>query len=132
MSRFAASSERKPSEAPSDAYNGICSRLEDTLSVGNGGKEFIESPVSQARPQATPPEYQERISVVNREFEKCSQLRIADKMAMLGTIINADIVRTAAFARAYSDKVHWIGNSKGDIERGVVANAIAEQVASDL
>jgi hypothetical protein len=48
MSRLAASIDRKPSEVPSDAYNGICSRLEDTWSVGKEGKEVIESPVSRS------------------------------------------------------------------------------------
>src|ERR1039457_5514143 len=66
MSRFAASIKRKPSEVPSDAYNGICSRLEDTGGVGIEGMEFLESPVSRARLQPTPPKYQERNSVVNR------------------------------------------------------------------
>ena len=70
MSRFAASIARKPSEVPSGAYNGICSRLEDTWSVGIEGKEFIESPVSRARPQLTSPEYQKRNSVVNREVKR--------------------------------------------------------------
>src|SRR5271169_2947520 len=70
MSRFAASIERKPSEVPSGAYNGICSRLEDTCSVGIEGKEFLESPVSRARLQPTPPEYQERNSVVNSKVKR--------------------------------------------------------------
>src|SRR5664279_5145493 len=70
MSRVAASIERKPSEVPSDAYNGICSRLEDTWSIGTEGKEFFESPVSRARPQLTPPEYQERNSVVNSKVKR--------------------------------------------------------------
>src|SRR5450759_1380520 len=70
MSRVAASIERKPSEVPSGAYNGICSRLEDTWSVGIEGKEFIESPVSRARPQLTSPEYQTRNSVVNRKVKR--------------------------------------------------------------
>ena len=70
MSRVAASIERKPSEVPSDAYNGICSRLEDTSNVGIEGKEFIESPVSRARPQLTSPEYQKRNSVVNRKVKR--------------------------------------------------------------
>jgi hypothetical protein len=69
MSRFAALIERKPSEVPSGAYNGICSRLEDTGSVRSEGKEFIESPVSRARPQLTPDNYQERSSFVNSERE---------------------------------------------------------------
>src|ERR1017187_3805459 len=34
MRRFAAWSERKTSEVPSGAYNGICSRLEDMGGVG--------------------------------------------------------------------------------------------------
>ena len=45
--------ERKPSEVPSDAYNGTCSRLEDAWSVGIEGEEFFESPVSRARPLLT-------------------------------------------------------------------------------
>src|ERR1039457_6063501 len=65
MRRFAASMARKPSEVPSGAYNGIFSRLEDTLVVWIEGKEFIESPVSRARPQLTSIEYQARNSVVN-------------------------------------------------------------------
>src|ERR1019366_10097549 len=48
MSRFAPSTERKPSEVPSGAYNGICSRLEDTGVLEPEGKEFLESPVSRA------------------------------------------------------------------------------------
>src|ERR1035437_3993912 len=48
MSRFSASRERKPSEVPSGAYNGIRSRLEDTGVLDTEGKEFLESPVSRA------------------------------------------------------------------------------------
>jgi hypothetical protein len=70
MSRLAASIGRKPSEVPSGPYIGICSRLGDTLSGGIEGKEFIESPVSRARPQLTSPEYQERNSVVNRKVKR--------------------------------------------------------------
>src|ERR1039457_3206499 len=69
MSRLAAPTERRQREVPSGAYNGICSRLEDTGSVGIEGMEFIDSPVSRARPQLTPPEYQERNSFVNRKRE---------------------------------------------------------------
>ena|ERR1017187_785719 len=69
MNRRATSRERNPSDVPSHAYNGICSRLEDTGSVRIEGKEFLESPVSRARLQPTPPEYQERNSFVNRKRE---------------------------------------------------------------
>src|ERR1035437_2063292 len=69
MNRFAASTERVTSEVPSGPYNGICSRLEGTGRLETEGKEFLESPFSRARPQLTPPEYQERNSFVNRKRE---------------------------------------------------------------
>ena|ERR1019366_1053787 len=78
MSRFAASSERKPSEVPSAAYNGICSRLEDTGVLEPEGKEFLESPVSRARPKLTPDDYQERSSFVNRK----RKFRLTNSLAL--------------------------------------------------
>jgi hypothetical protein len=69
MSRFAASSERKPSEVPSGAYNGIRSRLEDTGVLGPEGKELIESPVSRAKVQPIPLNIRNGIQSSTVKFE---------------------------------------------------------------
>src|ERR1019366_10526078 len=68
MSRFAPSTERKPSDVPSGAYNGICSRLEGTGVLKSKGRSFWRVP-SLGRRCNLSPEYQKRNSVVNRKSE---------------------------------------------------------------
>jgi hypothetical protein len=117
MSRLAASIGRKPSEVPSDAYNGICSRLEDTWNVGIEGKEFIESPVSRARPQLTSPEYQERNSVVNRKVKRLRRGGGRRRLTALSALI-AHLRRSENTMAEYLSVRggHWSGrrNNWGD------------------
>src|SRR5664279_1333769 len=127
MSRVAASIERKPSEVPSDAYNGICSRLEDTWSVGIEGKEFIESPVSRARPQPTPPEYQERNSVVNSKVNRPRRRRARWARPYIESVCcrlqQTTSLKNGAHGAQYCQLIEFGGRGVGSIEIHTVPKA---------